>query len=401
MPAYKYEALYPGGERVSGVLEAVSENAAVAQIRQSCEVVLSLEEVKTGRGDPLGKLRKVDVKELSLVCRQFSIILKAGLPLVQTVDLVSAQVSDKTLKKILRQVSEDVSNGRSLSYSIAQRGGRKLPLTFVETVRAGEESGDLVRAFERMSSYYERLYKTKAKATSALLYPAFVIAVAVIVVAIIMVYAVPTFSSTFDGMGIELPLMTRVLIGVSNFMAEYIWLIVAVIALLILLVRLYGHTDSGAQRLARWKLGIPVVGKINLMAGASQFAHTMSVMMASGLPILQALDVSGHTMTNACLSREILNTIPGVESGSSLGECMSRCPDLPDLLVQMTAMGEATGSMESTLEILAEFYDNEVDDKTARALSLLEPIIICMLAFVVLGILLAVYLPLFGMYGAI
>jgi type IV pilus assembly protein PilC len=274
-------------------------------------------------------------------------------------------------------------------------------LTFIETVRSGEESGDLVSAFGRMSTYYDRMYKTRSKATSALLYPAFVIVVAVIVVGIIMVYAVPTFSSTFESLDIELPFVTRLLIGVSNFMSSYIWLIIAVIAAIAFIIRLYGNTEKGAERLGRFKLSIPIVGKIGQMAGASQFAHTMTTMLAAGMPILQALDVAGRSITNVCISRAILDTIPGVESGHSLGECMSRSSDLPEMLVQMTAVGEATGSMEATLEVLAEFYDNEVDTLTSKALSVLEPTIICVLAVFVVVILMAVYLPMFSMYEAI
>jgi type IV pilus assembly protein PilC len=305
------------------------------------------------------------------------------------------------MKNLLKQVAEDVSNGWSLSYSFAQRGEGKLPVTFIETVYSGEESGDLVSAFERMSKYYDRMNKTREKATSALIYPAFVIFVAVIVVGIIMTKAVPTFSTTFDEMGIELPLVTKILIAVSHFMSRYILLIVTLIAAVILAVRLYSHTENGAEKLDRLKLGIPIVGRIGVMAGASQFAHTMATMLSAGMPILQALDVAARSMSNICMSNAILNIIPGVEAGRSVGECMRMSRDLPDMLVQMTAVGEATGSMEATLEVLAEFYDNEVDTTTARALSLLEPTIICVLAVFVVIILMAVYLPMFSMYDMI
>lgn len=400
MPTFQYEAAYTNGEHVTGVVEALTRNEAVVQIRQNCDVVISLTEVQSERRDLFEGMQKVDAKNLSLVCRQFSIILKAGLPLVQTVDLVAGQTADKMLKKILQQVSEDVSNGWSMSYSFEQRG-KKLPTTFMETVRAGEESGDLVTSFERMSTYYDRMAKTKSRATSALMYPSFVIVVAVIVVGIIMVYAIPTFSTTFESLGAELPGITKALITVSDFMVHYIWVIILVIAGTLFAVNLYGHTEAGRERLSRLKLTIPVVGKIGLMAGASQFAHTMSTMLAAGMPIIQAIEVSGRSMTNDCMSKAVLGTVSGVESGKSLGDCMNNSPDLPEMLVQMTAVGEATGSLEATLEVMAEYYDNEVDTLTARALGMLEPIIICVLAVFVVIILLAVYLPMFSMYGAI
>lgn len=402
MPTFKYEALYSGGEKVNGVVEAVSRNEAVAQIRQSCEVVLSLKEVpKLAAQDPFERFHKVSAKSLALVCQQFSIILKAGLPLVQTVDLVADQCADKGLGKLLRQVSEDVSNGWSLSYSFEQRGGKSLPATFRETVRAGEESGDLLSSFRRMASYFERMNKTRESVVSALTYPAFVLVVAAVVVVIIMGYAVPTFTSMFESMNIELPWVTVALIGLSGFFQTYGLILVGLIALMVLGVRLYGMTEKGGPALARAQLKIPIIGEIVRMSGASQFAHTMSTLLTAGMPILQAIDVSGRTMTNRWMSGEVLGTLPGVEGGRSLGECMGYARELPAMLVQMTAVGEATGSMESTLQVLAEYYDNEVDVRVKRALALLEPAIIVVLAIFVVFILMAVYLPMFSMYSAI
>ncbi len=399
MPVFQYEGAYREGQRVTGVVEAVSRNEAAAQIRQKCDMVISLTEIKEKK-DFLERFQKIDSKGLSLTCGQFAIILKAGLPLVQAVDLAAGQTGDKAMEKLLRQVAQDISGGWSMSYSFSQRG-KGLPVTFKETVRAGEESGDLIRSFERMRDYYDRMYKTKQKASSALLYPSFVIGVAVIVIGIIMVYAVPSFTSMFGSLGVELPMVTKVLIGMSEFLSRYVWAIVAFVAVIALGVRLYGHTGDGAVRLARWKLSIPLAGKINQMAGASQFAHTMSTMLAAGMPIIQAIEVSGRAMSNPCMSQDILGAVSGVESGRSLGECMEKALSLPPMLVQMTAIGEASGALESTLEVLGEYYDNEVETRTAKALSLLEPAIICVLAGFVAFILMAVYLPMFSMYSSI
>ena len=402
MPTYKYEAAYSSGERVNGVVEAVSQSDAVAQIRQSCEVVLSLKEVpRTAVKDPLARFQKISAKSLALTCQQFAIILKAGMPLVQTVDLVAEQCPDRTLSRLLRQVSEDVSNGWSLSYSFSQRGERSLPVTFRETVRAGEESGDLLSAFRRLADYFERMNKTRESVVSALTYPAFVIVVAAGVIGIIMTFAVPTFTNMFESMDIDLPWPTVALIALSHFFQRYALVLLGVIALALLALQAFRMTDRGGIVLARAQLKIPIIGAIVRMSGASQFAHTMSTLLTAGMPILQAIEVSGRTMTNLCMSGEVLNTLPGVEGGRPLGECMSYARELPPMLVQMTAVGEATGSMESTLKVLAEYYDNEVDVRTKRALSLLEPAIIIVLAVFVVFILMAVYLPMFSMYSAI
>lgn len=399
MPAYKYEAEYASGERVSGVVEAVSRVDAVARIRQDCEVVLSVKEIpRAALRDRTAKIHTITAKSLSLACKQFSIILKSGLPLVQTVDLVADQCPDRSLSALLRQVSEDVSNGWSLSYSFEQRGAKSLPVTFRETVRAGEESGDLQTAFERMANYFERMNKTRQSLVSALTYPIFIIFVAVIVVGIIMVYAVPTFTGLFESMDIELPLPTRFLIATSNFFQKYWLVLIALIALVVLLIWFCGRTKRGGMNLAKAQLHLPIIGIIVRMSNASQFAHTMSTLLSAGMPILQAIEASGRTMSNPCMAQEVMDTLPGVEGGRTFGECMLYAKEIPPMLTQMTAVGESTGSVEDTLGVLAEYYDNETDVKTKRALGLLEPTLIIVIAVFVVFILLSVYLPLFSMY---
>lgn len=400
MPTYKYEGAYASGEKVSGVVEAVSQTDAVNQIRQNCEIVLSIKEVpKIAARSPLAKLRKISAKSLALVCQQFAIILKAGLPLVQTVDLVADQCPDKGLQLLLQQASEDVTNGWSLSYSFEQRGADVLPVTFRETVRAGEESGDLQAAFERMTDYFERMNKTHESVVSALTYPAFIIIVAVVVVAIIMIYAVPMFVSMFEGLEMELPIATRILIGLSDFFRKYTILLVLAIVLAIFALRLYGTTPKGGQVLARGQLHLPVLGGVVRMSNASQFAHTMSMLLTAGMPILQAIEVSGRTMSNKRMAQEIMDTLPGVEGGRSFGECLASALELPPMLTQMTTVGESTGALESTLNVLAEYYDDETESRTKRAISLLEPMIIVLIAGIVVLIVFAVYIPMFQMYG--
>ena len=402
MPTYKYEGAYASGEKVSGVIDAISQTDAVAQIRQTCEIVLSLKEVpKVAAPKPIERLNKISSKSLSLTCQQFAIILKAGLPLVQTVDLVAEQCADKTLKKLLQQISADVTDGWSMSRSIEQRSGGKLPITFQETIRAGEESGDLVSSFERLSDYFDRMSKTHDSVVGALTYPAFVIFVAVIVVAIIMGYAVPTFTTMFEGMGTELPWPTVALIAMSNFFQKYTLVLIGLIALIVLAIRLYSRTEKGGMLMSRFQLNLPILGEVVRMSGASQFAHTMSTLLAAGMPILHSIDVAGRTVENKCMAAEITDTLPGVEGGRSFGECLSYSKELPGMLVQMTAVGEATGAMENTLQVLAEYYDNETEVRTKRALALLEPAIIVVLAVFVVFILLSVYLPLFSMYEGI
>lgn len=250
-----------------------------------------------------------------------------------------------------------------------------------------------------MADYFERMNKTHESVVSALTYPMFVIIVAAVVVTVIMLYAVPTFVGIFEGMSMDLPWPTRVLIGMSTFFQKYILVMILLVILVVFLVRLYGTTEKGGPVLAKAQLGIPVLGSVVRMSNASQFAHTMSMLLTAGMPILQAIEVSGRTMSNQCMAQEILGTLPGVEGGRPFGECLTYTKEIPPMLVEMTAMGEATGAMESTLEVLAAYFDNETDLKTKRAISLLEPTIIVVLAALVVLILFAVYMPMFGMYG--
>lgn len=403
MPTFKYEARYPSGEINSGVIDALSENDAVNQLRKTYEVVLEIKEVPKTLSLPIpspSKL-KINMKNLALACKQFSIILQAGLPIVQTVRLVASQTSDKSLASLFNQIAEDVQAGWSLSYSLNHRAPN-LPITFRETIHAGEESGDLVSAFDRMSSYYNRMNKTRSKTITTISYPALIIVVAIIVISIVMAFAVPMFTSTFESIGGQLPPITQALIAISNFFRQWIILILAIIIAIVVALLAFNKTENGALAISKVVLKLPIIGKIAQMGGASQFAHTMSAMIAAGMPILQALSVSGRTMDNKALSEEVLAALPGVEDGRTVGESLAAtAKQLPAMLIQMVTVGESTGSMEDTLNILANYYDNEVDVKTERALALLEPIIIVCLSIFVVFILLAVYLPMFSMYSMI
>ena len=402
MKTFKYTAITASGVNVDGLLQAKSENDALIQLRESYSTVTGIREVRENAGlsSFAEKLTtgKVTDKALSLLCRQFSIIFSAGMPIVRTVELVAGQTQDKTLKKILEEVVTDVESGKGLADSFADRG-KKLPATFIETIRAGEESGSLSTSMSRLSSFYEKKASVSGKVVSALTYPAFVLVVAVAVVAVIMIKAVPVFSSTFEELGVELPMATKLLIGASNFLTKYILIILAILAVIVLGIRAYGSTASGKLTLARLKLNIPILGKIQRMNSSSQFANTLSTMLASGLQARRALSITASAMSNAYIGDAIENVVSEVESGYTIGASLKKAGVLPDLLVEMTAVGEESGSLESTLDVVGEYYNSEVDTATTRATSLIEPMIIVFLAVFVVFVLLAVYMPMFSMYS--
>lgn len=399
MANFKYKAKSTNGEEVTGVIEADDQFAAVAKIKQTCPIILEI--VEAGGGEVEKKqytLKKMKAKELSLLCDRFATLLNVGLPIVQSVDMLARQMDDKNISLLLQDISQDVAMGRSLYAAFSSKEG-VFPTTFLESIKSGEDSGDLVNTFKRLKTYYERSSKTSQKVVSALTYPAITAVVAVVVVIVIMVVAVPSFSRTFESMGTEMPWITKMMISMSNFFINYGVLLLMVIAALILAARLYMRTEKGAETFAALAISFPLIGKIVQLSAASQFAHTMAMMIASGMPILSCLQTAGRGMSNYVMRRDILGAVEDVEEGSSLGNALGKSQYLPAMLVEMTAMGESTGTLETTLEAVGEFYDNEVDLATTRAMSVLEPAIICVLAVVVVMILFSVYLPMFSMYG--
>lgn len=403
MDAYKYRAISRDGAKVEGVVEAFDEYAAVAKIKETCSIVTKITKAeprkKAGR-DILGTGR-INEKELAVTCSQFEIILTAGIPIIRAVELIAEQTTSRELKTILKNVAGDVSAGFGLAQSFENKGRGKLPLTFIETIRAGEETGTLDTSFKKLHEYYDKSSKIKGKVKSAMVYPVFTCAVAVVVVAIIMIVAVPTFVGTFATMGITLPLPTKILIAVSTFLTKFWPIILAAAAALGIAYKLYGRTEKGRLNIARGKLRFPVLGSIAVTRNAAQFASTLSTLVSAGLPLVNAVGATGRTLDNHYIAVQIMNIVPKIEEGRSLGASIRDCAFIPDLLKEMTGVGEETGSLENTLDVIGAYYDNETEIKSAKALALMEPVIICILAAVVVFILLSVYLPLFSLYGGI
>jgi len=400
MRAFKYVARSPYGAVVDGIIEANTEADAVAQLKDDGYIVSSIE-ASGGDLDIDLKLggKKTKEKTLSVMCNQFAIILEAGLPIVRTLELVAGQTEDKTLKEIISNVANDVAAGYEVASSF-EKHGSNLPTTFIESVRAGENSGNLTLVFKRLADFYRKQAETKGKVASAMVYPMFILGVAVVVVAIIMIFAVPTFKSTFESMGGELPLPTQMLIGLSDFMVAYWWIIALIIGLVYATIQLLKRQSEPFH--LRWsQLGtkIPVLGTLTTMSAASQYASTMAVMMTAGLSAAQSVEVTSHTIENYYMGVQLGSIVPDLEAGQPISETLAKTETFPKLVTEMTGVGEQTGELEHTLEVVSEYYDFEVQEATARAIGMLEPITIVLLAGIVCLILLAVYLPMFSIYG--
>ena len=401
MTTFRYQGVSPDGVKVSGVIHAYNEYEAAAQLRSTCAIITRIAPVReTREKNPVLGGYKIKEKELTVICSQFSIILSSGLPIVRCVEMVAAQTRDRGLRRGLEKTAQDVSGGYSLAQSF-ENNVRGLPVTFLETVRAGEQSGTLELCFARLHTYYDKSAKTKARLVSALTYPALVLVVAAIVFLVIMTVAVPMFTKTFEELGTELPGITKGLIAVSNFFSRDWWVIVLVVLAVWIGRMLLRRTPAGRLFLAEGKLKRSPLCRLHQMRASAQFASTMATMLTAGLPIVRALDVTAGVIANAAVAEAVRRVKSGVEQGRGVAACMAREPAFPPMLTEMTGVGERAGSMEQTLTVIAEYFDNEVSVKTQRLLSLLEPAITIALAVITVILLLAVYLPMFTMYGSI
>ena len=390
------------GQKVSGVIEAFNEMDAVDRLKQNHSIIIKMTPVK-GEGEGLLNMEiggnKLNNKAFIVMCSQFAIILNAGIPIARTVHLIAEKTSDKPLKKMLLKVGEDVEAGRSVAASFAERGEKLLPPTFVETIAAGEQSGNLDKAFQTVHEHFDKQAKMAAKVRSAMAYPMFVLFIAVAVVAVLMIKVVPTFTAIFDSMGGELPGVTKALIAISNFFIHYWMILVAIIAAVVIFYKVYGNTEEGRMNFAKWILKVPILGNIQELNAASEFANTMTTMLASGLPMTRAISITAKTMSNYFMSTETGKLAVKLEEGRGLGQSMREANFMPDILVDMVAVGEETGEMEKTLNTIAKYYDAELDMAIANALAKLEPALLVGLAGIAGFIVIAIYMAMFGMYA--
>ena len=405
MAHFKYTALSRDGEKVSGVVEAYNEVDASRRVKEDYGMVLKLSPVRVIK--PASGLLSAEVggnrlnaKAFTVMCSQFGTILSAGVPVSQAVGLIAERTTDKALKKLLTAVASDVENGRSLSAAFAEHGGKFLPLTFIETIRSGEESGNIEKAFNSMYEHFDKQSKMASKVRGAMAYPLFVMVVAVAVVVVLMVAVVPTFLEMFREFDAELPLLTKMLIAVSDFFRyNGIWL-GAFLLIVFVSVRLYGGTPKGRVNLGRLQLKLPVLGNVALLNAASQFANSMTTLLDSGLSMTRAVNITARVMDNAYLSEAIGKLSAEVEEGRSLGASMRAQGLMPNILVDMTAIGEESGELAKTLHTVAKFYDNELDQAILSALAKLEPATLVLLGGVAGFIVLAVYGAMFTLYAA-
>lgn len=385
---------------MTGVIEAGSKDEARALLRRQQIIVDQLKE--KGREIALPFLRRgVPIKDLAVFTRQFSVMIDAGLPILQCLEVLGGQAQNKVFQRTLTAVRDDVEAGSSLAGAL-----RKHPAVFDDLycnlVAAGEAGGILPTILQRLAAYLEKIVKLRRAVRSALTYPAVVIVIAGIVVWVILTYVIPTFRDLFAELGATLPLPTRIVIALSNVLARFGWIVLILLVVAFIAIRRwYKTTRTGRMTIDRLLLRTPILGGVLRKIAVARFCRTMATLISSGVPIIEALEVTAKTSGNAVVEEAILKVRTEVEAGRGIAESMDRTGVFPAIVTHMVSVGEQTGALDTMMNKVAEFYEEEVDAAVEGFMALIEPVMIAFLGLVIGSIVVSMYLPIFGLVSKI
>jgi type IV pilus assembly protein PilC len=403
MPTYVFKGRNKINEVVVGERVADNREALRQTLRREQVTITSVKEKGREIGIPkIGGRKKVKSKDLSIFTRQFSVMIDAGLPLVQCLDILGQQQENKYFQGILMQIRQDVEEGSTLASAMA-RHPRVFDHLYTNMVDAGETGGILDLILQRLSTFIEKIVKLKRDVVSAMIYPAAVIGIAIIAIAVIMIVVIPQFQNIFIGLlgpGEQLPLPTRIVVGFSNFLAGWggLGIGVSIIGIVVGL-KYYYKTPGGHRNIDMLLLKLPLLGDIFRKITVARFSRTLSTLLSSGVPILQSLDITARTAGNIVIESAILKVREGVERGESFVDPLRATGVFPHMVAQMIGIGEQTGALDAMLGKIADFYEQEVDAAIANLLTLMEPILIGFLGVTIGSIVIAMYLPLFTLIG--
>ena len=399
MPSFTYTGRTRGGEIVSGERAADTMENAVAALRREQVLITRITPVKAKAAAPVRagrRNKKVPAKNLAIFTRQFSVMIDAGLPLVQCLEILGSQEEDKNFASVIMQTRADVEGGAALADAMRKHPGAFDGL-YVNMVAAGEAGGILDAILKRLAVYIEKNVKLIGQVKSAMTYPIAVISIAAIVVVVILWKVIPTFASLFAGLGAELPLPTLIVIWMSNAMVRLMPFIVVGLIAGAYALRQYYATNNGRHTIDRLLLRAPVLGLILRKIAVARFCRTLSTLISSGVPILDGLEITGKTSGNAIIEDAIMSTRKSIERGETIAVPLKETGVFPAMVSQMIGVGEATGALDTMLAKIADFYEEEVDTAVAGLLTLLEPLMIAFLGVVVGGIVIAMYMPIFSL----
>jgi type IV pilus assembly protein PilC len=398
MQAFAFSGRTRAGESINGERQAESLEAAVASLRREQILITRIDPVKgkaarAGLPKPGGK---VPAKSLAIFTRQFSVMIDAGLPLVQCLDILGRQEPHKKFAATILKVREDVESGMSLAEAM-RKHPRTFDALFTNMIQAGEAGGILDTILKRLATYIEKNVKLISQVKSAMIYPVAVIIIAALVVAVILWKVIPTFAQMFAGLGAQLPLPTRIVIAASNGLVTYGPLLILGLGGVAFAIRTYYRTNQGRHLIDGLLLKAPILGIILRKVAVARFCRTLSTLISSGVPLLDGLEITARTAGNAIVEDAIMATRASIERGETVSKPLQDTKVFPPMVTQMIGVGEATGALDMMLSKIADFYEDEVDTAVAGLLTLLEPIMISFLGVIVGGIVISMYLPIFDL----
>lgn len=401
MPIFDYEVIDQNGKMKRGSLEGNDEDAVMASLKMQGLTPVSVNKQTMFSKDldiSIGK--RVSSKELAIFCRQFASIINAGVTIISALEMLYEQSENKYMTKAIRDVQTAVEKGESLADGM-RRQPKVFPEILVNMVEAGEASGSLDVALIRMTTHFEKSDTLKSTVKNAMIYPIMVILVSIIVVVIMMVKVVPSFMDMFEDVDGELPAITKMVMGISDFIVHNGILLACITALLVVLFMLYRSSDKGRYQLSAFILKVPLFGKLVRKSASATFTRTLSTLLASGISLIDAVEITSRVVDNQIFKEALKQAKDEVERGVALSEPLEACGQFPPMVFRMIRIGEETGNMESMLDKVADFYEEDVQNTTKALTTIMEPIIIIVLAVVVGTIMLAVMSPMFTLYNSI
>jgi type IV pilus assembly protein PilC len=399
MPVFTFKGTNKQGTNVAGERTAASKAELQATLKRENISVSKVSEKGKEFNIPSFGGNKVKEKELAIFTRQFSVMIDAGLPLVQCLEILAGQQENQAFRKVLNGTRASVEGGATLSASMKQYD-KVFDTLYYNMVEAGETGGILDTILQRLSAYIEKNVKLKRAVQSAMIYPIAVMSIAAGVIILLLWKVVPIFTELFNGLGVDLPLPTRIVIGMSNFVGSIYGLIIAAgFVGAVFAGKAYYATPQGRMVGDTLILKVPLVGTLLRKIGVARFTRTLGTLISSGVPILEGLDITARTSGNAVIEKAIIQTRKAVEAGRSLVDPLKETEVFPGMVTQMIGVGEQTGAMDAMLQKIADFYEDEVDAAVKDLLTAMEPIMIVVLGIVVGGIVISMYLPLFSLIG--
>ncbi len=401
MPVYLWEGKNKKGEVQKGEMEGPNEESIRANLNRLRITPSKIKKKPKDLFENVSFLQpKVTHNDVILFCRQFSTMIDAGLPIIQCLDILYAQQENKTFKKMLKNIKDSVEGGSTLAEALKQYPDHFDNL-FVNMVSAGEAGGILDIILKRLSNYMEKAAKLKSKVKGAMTYPVITMVIAVAVVAVILVFVIPVFQEMFADFGSELPAFTVLVVNTSNFVKNNILYIIGAVVLFAFAFRRFYKTEKGAALIDRYVLRLPVFGILLRKVAVAKFTRTMGTMLGSGVAILEALDIVAKTAGNKTVEKAIYNVRTGIAEGRTMADPLAETGVFPPMVCQMIAVGESTGALDAMLEKIADFYDEQVDQAVENLTSMIEPFMLVFLGVTIGGLVVAMYLPIFKMAGAI